>query len=252
MADEIVLLKKRFEELANKTYRNNLYTFTNFLTMAEQDCFYQIQKEISYVPYTMFGGTEDCERLMIRFGSEELCGYEEPFPICCILIEPLIRKFADELSHRDFLGALMNLGIERNLLGDIIIKENKGYLFCQEKMSSFIVDNLDKIKHTSVKCSITEDVPETTATKIQEMTLVVSSERCDGVIAKVFQLSRSQCVDLFREKKIYVNGRLYENNSGILKTDDKVSVRGYGKFEYCGMQHETRKGRISMKVRKYI
>lgn len=252
MADEIILLKKRFEELANKTYRNNLYTFTNFLTMAEQDAFYQMQKEISYVPYTLYGGTNDCERLMIRFGSEELCGYEEPFPICCILIEPLVKKFADTLSHRDFLGALMNLGIERNLLGDIVIQDNKGYLFCQEKMSDFIVDNLDKIKHTSVKCSVTQDIPVSTVTRVEEMDLVVSSERCDGVIAKVYQLSRSQSIDLFREKKIYVNGRLYENNSGILKAEDKVSVRGFGKFEYCGMQHETKKGRICMKVKKYV
>lgn len=252
MADEISLLKKRFEELANKTYRNTIYTYTCFLTLAEQDIFYQMQKEISYVPYTLFGGTKDCERQMIRFGSEELCGYEESFPICCIVIEPVIKKFADSLSHRDFLGALMNLGIERNLLGDIVIRENKGYLFCQEKMAAFIIQNVDKIKHTSVKCSVTENVPESTITNIQEITLVVSSERCDGVIAKVFQLSRSQCVDLFREKKIYVNGRLYENNSGILKAEDKVSVRGYGKFEYCGMQHETKKGRISMKVKKYI
>lgn len=251
MADEVILLKKRFIELANKTYNNNIYTFTNFLTLAEQDIFFQIIKEISFVPYTMYGGTNDCERIMIRFGSEKMFGYEEEFPICCIVIEPLMKKFADTLSHRDFLGALMNLGIERNLLGDIIILDNKGFLFCQEKMAQFIVDQLDKIKHTSVKCAITKDIPESTALRKDETSIIVSSERCDGIIAKIFNFSRSQCVDLFREKKIYVNGRLYENNSGTLKQGDKVSVRGFGKFEYCGVQHETKKGRINIKVLIY-
>ena len=77
---------------------------------------YEIKKEISYVPFDVFGGTENCERLMIRFGSEELFGYEEPFPICCLLAEPLIEKFADNFTHRDFLGAIMNLGIERDVM----------------------------------------------------------------------------------------------------------------------------------------
>ena len=74
------LLKKRLAELAEKSYRNSHYVFTNFLNMAEMNAFYEMRKELSYIPYTAFGGTEQCERLMLRFGSEELFGYEEPFP----------------------------------------------------------------------------------------------------------------------------------------------------------------------------
>ena len=83
-------LKKRLAELAEKSYRNNQYVFTNFLNMAEMNAFYEMRKEISYIPYTEFGGTENCERVMLRFGSEELFGYVEEFPICCIQAEPLI------------------------------------------------------------------------------------------------------------------------------------------------------------------
>ena len=70
------LLKKRLMELAEKSFRNNQYVFTNFLNMAEMNAFYEIRKEISHVPFTAFGGTENCERLMLRFGSEDLFGYE--------------------------------------------------------------------------------------------------------------------------------------------------------------------------------
>ena len=103
------LLKKRFRELARKCYQQNQYTFTGFLSLADLSCFYETEKEISYVPYTIWGGSDLCERVMIRFGSEEELGYEEEFPIVCIEVKPLAAKFADELTHRDFLGALMNL-----------------------------------------------------------------------------------------------------------------------------------------------
>ena len=132
-ADE-VLFQKRLSELANKAYTNSQYLFTGFLSLAELNCYYQMERELSYVPVTVFGGTADCERVMLRFGDEALCGYVEPFPIACVEIAPLIEKFGEELSHRDYLGALMNLGIERATLGDIVIEGKRACLFLKEKM----------------------------------------------------------------------------------------------------------------------
>jgi RNA-binding protein YlmH len=69
----------------------------------------------------------------------------------------------------------------------------------------------------------------------------VASERLDALIAAVFHLSRSQCLELFRSGKIVVGGRLYENNSGQPKAGELISVRGYGRFLYDGIQAETKK-----------
>lgn len=117
MTAEETLLQKRFQELAEKAYARGIYTFTNFLGLAEQDIFSRTESAISYVPHSIFGGADGCERVMVRFGDEDLCGYEQPFPIVCVKAEPLNHKFADALTHRDFLGALMNLGIDRAQLG---------------------------------------------------------------------------------------------------------------------------------------
>lgn len=252
MNAEETLFMKRLTELANKAYSNSQYLFTSFLSMSELDLYYQIEREISYVPVTMFGGTKDCERVMLRFGSEELCGYEEPFPITCIEIAPMIEKFGEVLSHRDYLGALMNLGIERSTLGDIIIIEKTAYLFCTEKMAPYILENLSQIRHTHVRCKIAEQVPESTITKMERKNCLVSSERADSVIAKLYNMSRSQGVELFRAKKVFINGRLNENNSGMLKPGDRVSVRGYGKFIYQGTAYETKKGKLSVEVDVYV
>lgn len=245
-------LKRRILDLANRCYQQNQYTFSGFLNAGQQALLYEMESELEFVSWTLYGGAPDCERRMLRFGSEEQLGYEEPFPICCLIAKPLLKKFADDLNHRDFLGALMNLGIERDVLGDIIVKDNVGYVFCEERMAEYIQEHLDRVKHTSISCRITWESPTEAAPEFAEEELVVSSNRCDAIVAKVYNLSRSQSIELFRAKKIFVNGRQYENNSGILKDGDIVSVRGYGKFVFAGFLLQTKKGRIRIGIKKYI
>lgn len=248
MDSEETLLRKRLCELADKAYNNSQYLFAGFLSAAELDTYYRMERELSYVPVTVFGGTADCERVMLRFGSEELCGYEERFPIQCIEISPLVEKFGEELGHRDYLGALMNLGIERSTLGDIIIVGKHAFLFCTEKMAPYILENLNQVRHTNVKCRIAEHIPKSTITRLERRTVQVSAARIDSMIAKVYNLSRGESVELFRAKKIFVNGRLNENNSGQLKPGDKVTVRGFGRFQFAAIAGETRKGKLNVEV----
>lgn len=245
-------LKKRLSELAEKSYRGNVYTFSNFLSVSQEDLFYRCERELSYATPELFGGLESSERKVLRFGSPELMGYEEAFPITTIRIRPLVPKFAEELSHRDYLGALMNLGIERELLGDIMIKDKTAFLFCLSHIADYICENLDKVRHTNVKCELMEETPEEIRPSLEPMRVVMSSLRVDGILAKVYHLSRSQSIDLFREKKIYVNGRLCENNSYNCKEGDVISARGYGKFIFKQVSGKTGKDRFVGIVECYV
>lgn len=251
MNQEEELLKKRFRELADQAWQRGSYTFTGFLGLSELSAFYEMEREISFVPHSVFGGSEDAERAMIRFGSEEAFGYAESFPIVCVRIRPLQQKFADQLNHRDFLGALMNLGIDRSTLGDIVVRDNEGYLFCTEAIAPFIVENVSRIKHTSVLCEMTQEPPKQRQEDLKEFTIQIPSERIDGVLAKVYHLSRSDSAELFRQKKVFVNGRLCENSSRLLKPEDRVSARGYGKFIYTGQQSISKKGKLNATVLVY-
>ena len=251
MNQEEELIKKRFRELADQAWQRGSYTFTGFLGLSELSAFYEMEREISFVPHSVFGGSEDAERAMIRFGSEEAFGYAESFPIVCVRIRPLQQKFADQLTHRDFLGALMNLGIDRSTLGDIVVRDNEGYLFCTEAIAPFIVENVSRIKHTSVLCEMTQEPPKQRQEDLKEFTIQIPSERIDGVLAKVYHLSRSDSAELFRQKKVFVNGRLCENSSRLLKPEDRVSARGYGKFIYTGQQSISKKGKLNATVLVY-
>ncbi len=248
---EIQQLRNRLRDLADKSFQQNMFTFTGFLGLGEQDTFWRMEPELRHAGYTLSGGTEGADRQVLRFGSEKELGYEVPFPIVCVYIKPLMAKFADKLSHRDFLGALMNLGIERSTIGDIKVGDKEAYLFCLESISAYICGNLTQIKHTHVSCTITEDYEEITQEEPEKCTIQVASARVDAVIAKVYNKSRSDCLELFRTGKVFVDGRLCENNSRSLKPGEVVNARGYGKFIMSGEVRETRKGKLAVEIAVY-
>lgn len=248
---EIQQFQNRLKDLAGKSYHQNIYTFTDFLGLSEQDAFWQMEKEFQGTGFQLWGGREQADRVMVRFGNPKELGYEVPFPLSCIYVKPLNQKFADDLSHRDFLGALMNLGIERGTLGDIIVGEKQAYLFCLENMAPYVRDHLTQVKHTQVSCTITEDFRDLPQEKPARELVQVASPRVDAVLAKVYRLSREDSLQLFRSGKVFVDGRACENNSRILKGGEAVNARGYGKFLFLGEKGETRKGKINVEVAVY-
>ena len=253
MADDkdIQHLKKRMLELAERSYSHGIYTFTPFLGLSEQQAFYEIQRDVAYAGYDMDGGSSLCERKMIRFGSPDTLGYEEPYPIQCLKIEPLAPKFAEQLTHRDFLGAVMNLGIERDTVGDIFVRDREAVVFCQEGIVSYLTDYLKQVRHTHVKCSVTRAAECLGSPVAEELTFSVASPRIDTMVSKVYNIARSRSQELIRAGRVFVNGRLTENNSCTLGRGDAVTARGFGRFVYVGEQGETRKGKIRICVEVY-
>lgn len=244
--------QRHLTDLAKRSYESNIFTFTAFLTLDEQSTALDMKKELDYAGMTFSGGTRGCERQMLRFGDPVILGYDPGFPICCLTIAPVSEKFGENYSHRDVLGALMHLGIKREVLGDIVVRGKSAYVFCEEQMADFLTGELVQVRHTSVSCRIAETVPEEAKPVFSGKELIVSSLRCDILVAKLFHLSRKESLLLFQEKKIFVNGRQFENNSGILKEGDVVSVRGHGKFIFQGQEKETKKGNLRVAVDLYV
>lgn len=252
MTADTDILKKRFIELAKKSYASDIFTFTDFLGLAEQSAFSEIKKELRGIHYEAFGGAEGAERVMIRFGSEEELGYSLPFPISIIKAEPISQKYADKLTHRDFLGAILNLGIERDTLGDIVIIDNIGYIFAKEDIAAYIADSLTRVKRTDMKVAVTNDLPEGKLYRTEQKTVQANGERIDAIVAKVFSLSREDAQSLFKKRLIFVDGKCTESTSYIPKEGEKISVRGYGRFIYLGCQSLSRKGKMNIAVEVYI
>ncbi len=245
---ELQQLKRRLTELADTAYTQNRYTYTPFLGLAEQQAYYAVEREVSYAGVRMEGGAPLCERKMLRFGDP---GYEEAYPITSVRIAPKAPKFAENLTHRDFLGALMNLGIERDVLGDLFVeakKEQGALLFCHENIANYIVEHLDRVRHTNVSCKRTQGEAIVQSAEPERISVTVSSPRADGVISKVYNLSREESRDLFNNGRIFINGIQTENASCQLKEEDAVTVRGFGKFIYYGQTGVSKKGKDRVEV----
>ncbi len=243
--------QRRLEELAKRSYNTGSFTFTDFLSMAELSDFYEIESRLKYACAKLFGGCDLSERKMIRFGNPDELGYEQTFPITSLLIEPLNEKFSDDLNHRDFLGALMNLGIKRQMLGDIFVKDNRACLFCRDSISEYIADNLTRIKHTSVKVSECTDVSDITSPTLTDKMIQISSNRLDAIISRVYNLSRNDSVTLFQSGLVYINGRLCTENAKKIMSGDMISVRGHGRFEFDGELNVSKKGKLNCSVKIY-
>ena len=160
-------------------------------------------------------------------------------------------RFADKLTHRDFLGSLMGLGLRREMLGDIIINENVAYLVCLDSVSDFIINQLDKVKHTSVKCTDSDFIPADVLPELKYEELIVSSERLDVLISAVYNLSRNESQKRIDCETVFCNSILAVSPSIVPEKGSIISVRGLGRFIYDGVLRQTKKGRNIIAVRIY-
>ena len=246
------ILKGRLCDLAKRAYSQNIYTYSNFLSITEQSLLDELRPELSYIHIELSGGGDLCERQIAGFGSEEEFGYPGEFPIAVVMIQPLLEKFSDSLSHRDFLGALMHLGIERDTIGDIVVKEKTAYIYCLPSIAEYICKELTKVKHTNVKCEIVStDIPALAPTLVEE-TFPVASLRMDVILASLLKCSRKEALTLFEDKRVTLNGHITGRNSALLKDGDIFSVRGHGKFIFDHAGGNTRKGKFYVHINRYV
>lgn len=253
MDKEELILQRRFLDLANAAMRRGCCLFSDFLNLNEQNLLNSMKQELPRIKYFAYGGFQEAERKILCFCGDETFeqGEDITFPIACIKITPVNSKFSDTLSHRDFLGAVLNLGLERSTLGDILIINNEGYLFCRDTIQEFITDQLVKVKHTMVTASVIEKKDFNYTPTLKEMVGTVSSIRLDSILSLAFHQSRSSLTGLIAGGKVFVNSKCALSNSYNLKENDVVSVRGLGKFIYAGTSYQTKKGRYSVRLLLY-
>lgn len=258
---EELVFRKRIQDMAGLADRRQIILYSDFLSLNEQNILYKMMQKFSWIRGETFGGYEGAERLMAAFFPSAGYDYSESgsescrqisWPISCIRISPVQKKFAEKLSHRDILGALMNLGIERSKTGDIAVQDQEAYLFCSEAFADLICQELTRIRHTSVICSVCQIEDFSYTPRLESIRGSVASVRLDAVMALAFQSSRSSLISLIEGGCVFVNGRLITTNAYALKNGDLISVRGYGRFRYIDTVGQSKKGRTWIEIQKYV
>ena len=251
-------IRKRFRELIERAVNGNYYIFTDFMAPADAQAAFEEAARVAGEGYggasgcvTSDGGREDSERVMLRFGDPRDIGYEESFPIRVLRIAPKAPKFAEQLTHRDFLGALMNLGIERSAVGDILVHENTAYAYVVERLADFMTESITRVRHTAVVGTLIDAIPAEALPDISRQSLNVPALRLDSIVARVFGLSREKAKNLFAAGHVSIGGRECLSPDRKPAEGDIVSVRGYGKFVFYEVAGETKKGRLNVDIGRY-
>ena len=189
MEKEELFLRNKFLDLARNAYFKNIVTYSMFLNLNEQTIFETIQKELPNIIHVMFGGYSEAERKIVCFYCDNIPEFDM---LEYIKISPVNKRFADELTHRDFLGALMNLGIERHMVGDICIADNTAHIITFKSMSETIISELTTVKHTKVVLE-RESADELKAVnRVEYKKINIPSERLDSIIGSIYNISRSK------------------------------------------------------------
>lgn len=194
----------------------------------------------------VYGGYEESERVKIGFFPEFSEPLKADFPITTVEIS-YNAQYSRALSHRDFLGSMLGLGITREKTGDIIIEKGRAIAFVDSDIADYIVVNLEKVGHTKVRVKIIENfMPKEKETLEKKIT--VASLRLDAVLGGALNISRGKASDLIKGEKAFINWKKTISVSHTVAEGDIITLRGVGRVKINEVMGTTKKDRILINI----
>ncbi len=234
--------------MAQKTYN---IQYTDFLDPGQQLIGKDIINRIPGLECILNGGFENAERKRMLISPADLNEVNAGDGICCLKVVGNFRF--QKVSHRDFMGAILNCGVRREKIGDITVTETGCQVVVASEIRDYIVNNLNRIHRVSV--TINEIEPEQLKQPIddlKELGATVSSLRLDAVASVCFGVSRSKIVSYITGEKTKVNWEIRTNPDFNLNEGDVISIRGLGRAKLTKINGTTKKGRISIIIGRYV
>ena len=244
--DEERFLAAHITDLQKQSIKSGVPRFSAFLNEREAVV---AARAVKGEP-VFFGGYDGAARTVCGFFegtyAEEL-PKEELFPVCAVTFS--FRK-VDKPTHRDFLGALLALEIKRELVGDILVAEDYAVVFCHETAEDLIY-HVNKVGRIGVNAEkgLTKPLPEV---KTQKIDTTVSSLRLDCIVSAAANISREKSASLIKSGLVNADFSPCTDTSAVIKENTIISIRGSGRYRLSEICGETRKGRISIKIDRYV
>lgn len=248
------LITARIEDKITQCRDGYYVTSTGFLDTHEQALAIAASRHAAGVRTFMYGGYKDAERRMLVCVPKDIpMSDEEAVEGLLRILRVKLPAISRELSHRDYLGSLLGLGIERKLTGDILVRPDGADIFIVPGIEPFLLEELHRIGPVEIKTEAfpVEEVmiPEARVEYIRDS---VSSVRLDSVVSSAFRISRGKAAEAVRKGLVSVD------HAECLKPDASVHegatlvLKGKGKAVLDGTGGESRKGRIRIVIKRYI
>ncbi|MEE1319695.1 MAG: YlmH/Sll1252 family protein [Ruminococcus sp.] len=219
--------------------------FFSFLSERKQALAENYLKSVCFESYSFFGGYENSERRVLGLFFDEP---DDNFPVSAL---EFTFRTCDKLTHRDFLGALMSLGIERETVGDILVEDGRCVLFVKSELKEYVVSQIFKIGNVGVKIKDADISRLPQGRGFEEISYTVTSLRLDNIVSALAGVSREKTKTIILTGNVSLNYLQNQNVSHIMHEGDVLTIRGKGKYILSGILGETRKGRIRISVLYY-
>ncbi len=263
MTPEDKILIARYTDKANQCSENSMITCTPFLDMRERSVISSHLVAKSEAKTVFYGVFEDAERtaaVMLPYyidadDYESLSLYfkENPDDNPLAIIEVEKDKFSAPLSHRDYLGALMSLGIRREITGDIVVSESGCRIAVLSHMAEYIAENLCKAGRGTLKTKIISpcDCSDSNKSVAEYDSFTVSSLRLDSIVKNAFRVSRSDAVSAIESGVVFVNDSECIKADKKISAGDKIVFRRKGRVIIDDCSCVSKRGRIIVKIKKF-
>lgn len=236
-------IKSIFEKIDFK----NRPAYSNFLDEREIDLIQKYIDKNNHRNFIFYGGYSQSERNMLGIFPEFIEPNNNLFPLT--VLEFSYKQHYD-LTHRDFLGCLMSLQLNRNVVGDIIVNQGKAFIIAHNNVKDFIINNINKVGNVGVYITINKNPYFEKKINLIELSGVISSLRLDCLISFISKLSREKSCKLIESGYVKINGVIINKSTYNIKIEDIIVIKSYGKYIFNGLKL-TKKDRYLVHINKY-
>ena len=254
--DDKILLAQVLDKIEISEKTNKIQN-TDFLDMAQMELVQKFINKIKIENYMTYGGFEQAERKMFviypeKFNAEVVS--KNLNNIVQIIRIKLPNELIGKYTHRDYLGAVIKLGIKREKVGDIIVDNSGADIIVEKDIVNFLAENLGGLTRFSKSKITIENIENLRTVEIrkQELEIIVSSLRLDNVISELARCSRNKALDIINTERVFVNFQNETKKTKQIKVGDMITIRGKGRFYIKEIMGQTKSGRTIIKIEKFI
>lgn len=242
-------------DLVHKFEMSGIVTHTSFLNLHEKSTAVSILNMLN-INIEVFLPVSDIERTVIflipeHYNLEDIDKLYDSY-ITCLKITPPPKV---TLMHKDYMGAIYNAGIKENMIGDIFINNNSGYVFILKQLESYYLNNLLYVSKNEVKTHtlpLTNSEVKELKVTYKDMELIIPSMRVDVILSNVFNLSRNEAKNKIENGDLVINAKEMYFASYEVKVNDIISFRKCGKIKIGEVIRKTKSANTVLSVQKYI
>lgn len=254
--DDKILLAQVLDKIEMCDNKNKI-EYTDFLDLAQIELVQKFINKLKIENYIFYGGFEQAERKILVI-------YPEKFNATVVeknlsnVVKIIRIQLPDDLkgkyTHRDYLGAVIKLGVKREKVGDIIVDNDGADIIVDKDIVKFLSENLSGLTRFSKSTISVENIEDLRMVQIrkEEIEIIVSSLRLDNVISELARCSRNKALDIINMERVFINFQCETKKTKQIKTGDMITIRGKGRFYIKELVGQTRSGRIIVKIEKYI